>query len=91
MEDLELTQKVKNVLKKINAGEYPNDLSDGNDEIAQTIIEVSCSDGFEYGLWDGGYIKLEDILEGKSLKKAKKASEILKKVRDVWEEISIEF
>ena len=91
MVELQLTQKIKDVLKKVDAGEHPNELSDGDDAIAQTIREISCSDGFEYGLWDGGYINLEDILEGESLEKAKKASELLREVKDIWEKIAIEF
>ncbi|MCP6727323.1 MAG: hypothetical protein KJI69_04940 [Patescibacteria group bacterium] len=91
MIELQLTQRVKDVLEKVDAGENPNELSDGNDEVAQTINEISCSDGFEYGVWHGGYIKAEDFFVGETLEEAKKAIELLGEMKDLWEKISIEF
>ena len=91
MDDLQLKQSIKDVLEKVEAGENPNELSEGDSEIAKTINEISCSDGFGYGLWDGGYINVESFFEGETLKEAQKAVELLGKMKDIWEKASIEF
>lgn len=83
---MKLTQKAQVVLDRVNAGEHPNDM----EEIAE-IMDWSCSDGFEYGLWDGGYIKPELILVGEDLERVQNASKVLEEFKSLWEKISYEF
>lgn len=88
---MKLKQNILDVLEKIEAGENPNELSEGDDTIAKTINEVSCGDGFGYGLYEGGYIRPESFYEGDDLQKMKDAIALVGEMKKVWEKISIEF
>jgi hypothetical protein len=81
-EIMQLTKKAQKVLDLVESGTDVNEIPEAE--------KWSCGDGFEYGLWDGGYIKLESILEGEDLKRAQEASKVLEEVRDLWQKISME-
>lgn len=80
---MKLTQKAQGVLDRVNTGEHPNDIEEAE--------EWSCSDGFCYGIYEGGYIKPESILEDEDLERVKNAIKVLGEFKDLWEQISIEF
>lgn len=80
---MKLTKKAQEVLDRVNAGEHPNDIREAE--------EWSCSDGFSYGLYEGGYIRPETILEGEDLERVQKAIKDLGEFKKLWEKISIEF
>ena len=80
---MQLTTKAQKVLDRVNKGEHPNDIEEAE--------EWSCSDGFSYGLYEGGYIRPETILVGEDLEKVKEAIKVLGEFKDIWEQISIEF
>lgn len=83
---MELTEEAQKVLDYINTNKDPA----GNIDIDQQMQKWSCSDGFEYGLIEGGYIKPGDILKGDSLKKFNEALVVYKEFRDLWIKISLE-
>lgn len=84
---MQLTTKAQEVLDRVERGEHPNDIL----EEYSADTDWSCSDGFSYGLYEGGYIKPELILEGEDLDKVKEAIKTLGEFKDIWEKISIEF
>lgn len=84
---MELTEKAQRVLDEFNKG---IDVQD-NEELIEIMQEWSCSDGFEYGLIDGGYVKPEDILKGKSLEDFQNALKVYKEFKELWDKISLEF
>jgi len=83
---MKYTQQMRDLIEAIDneVDELPTDLEDFRESIY-------CSDGFEYGLLDGGYIKPELILEGDDLIKFNDALKIYEEVRDMWNKVSIEF
>lgn len=52
--------------------------------------DISCSDGFDYGLYEGGYVVPKEIVEGDDLAELEKAIKLVGKFRDIWEHISLE-
>lgn len=80
---MELTKEAAEVLARVEAGESPNEIEEAE--------AWSCSDGFEYGLYEGGYIKPESILVGKDLERVKEAIRVVGEFKDLWQKISIEF
>ena len=81
---MQLTKKAEELLRAI---ENEEELSE---ELSNFQEEISCSDGFEYGLIDGGYIKPEKILEGEDLIKFNEALKVYKELKEIWEKISCE-
>lgn len=82
---MKLTKLAQEIIDKVNNGEDIND-------ITQDIeLPWMCSDGFEYGIYDGGYIKPEDILEGEDLVKVNEAIAIVGEFRDIYNQINPEF
>lgn len=79
---MKLTPKAQEVLDRVNAGEHPNDIEEAN--------EWSCSDGFSYGLYEGGHIDPATILVGEDLERVQKAIKDLGEFKALWEKISIE-
>ena len=84
---MELTEKAQKVLDKFNEGV---DIQD-DEELIEIMQEWSCSDGLEYGLYEGGYVKPEDILVGESLKEVQNAVKVLGEFKELWHKISLEF
>lgn len=80
---MKLTKKAQDVLDRVNAGEHPNDIEEAQD--------WSCSDGFCYGIYEGGYIRPETILIEEDLERVNNAIKVLGEFKDIWEKISIEF
>ena len=85
---MKLTQKAQKVLDAVNAGVHPNDLSEME---GYDVAHWSCSDGFSYGSYEGGYINPEDILVDEDLERIQKAIKDLGEFKELWEKISIEF
>ena len=81
---MELTDDAQKVLDYLNEGKDPEESID----IIALMDSWFCSDGFEYGLIEGGYIKPEDILKGESLKKFNEALIAYKEFKDLWQKIS---
>lgn len=90
MNVLTLTKEAKNILDKVNdLGIHPNDEDEWTTDEMNFIESISCSNGFWYGLNDGGYIKPEDIFEEAKVRELTKSE--LSQLEEVWRQISIEF
>ena len=87
---MQFTENAKKTQELVQKGHHPNDIENDNiGEMGGFVNNISCSDGFWYGLTDGGYIELTKLLEGDDLQKAQEAVKLLQKVEEVWQEISI--
>lgn len=54
--------------------------------------DISCSDGFGYGLFDGGYIHPSDIYEdNEALEELQEAILLVAKYKEDWEQLSSEY
>jgi hypothetical protein len=66
---MQLTDKAKQLIKELENEE---------EEISEELVSMHHSlEDFYYNLFDGGYIKLEEWLEGDDLIKVKNAVEVL--------------
>lgn len=85
---MELTKEAQAVLDAVNAGQHPNELEG---ELYKHVTSWSCSDGFGYGLYEGGYIKPEMIVAGEDLVKLQEAVKTVGEFKELWQKISMEF
>lgn len=77
-------QEILNLGGSYNIPENREDLQEFADNLA-------CSDGFGYGLFDGGYIHPSDIIEDENqLKQLQEAILLVGKYKTLWERIATE-
>ena len=84
---MKLTKIAEEVLTRVGEGEQINNIL----EEYSDKTDWSCSDGFGYGLYEGGYIRPELIVEGEDLEKLQEAIRLVGEFKSVWDKISIEF
>lgn len=85
--DFKLTPKAQEIKDFGGSIEIPEDRED----LRNFADEISCSDGFGYGLFDGGYIHPESLIEDKDqLKQLNDAIDLVGKFKALWEFISTE-
>lgn len=86
--------KTKYKLKKeaqeiLDLGGFDN-LEEGS-ELFEFSNELACSDGFGYGLFEGGYIRPEQIIEpSPELDELKKAIKLVAEYKELHETIAME-
>lgn len=85
---MEYTEDVKKVLAAVEAGTSPNEMEG---ELEQIVGSWSCSDGFEYAIYEGGYAKPEQFFVGEDLEKMKAAIALVGEFKNLWRDVSIEF
>lgn len=74
---MKYTKEVEQLIKDIDNGEQPTA------DLINFQEDISCSDGFTYGVIEGGYIKPEMLLEGDDLIAFNNALKIFAEVRAV--------
>lgn len=87
MTDFILTPKAKEILDFGGSYSIPDDRED----LFGFASDMACSDGFGYGLFDGGYINAKVIIaDEKQLNEITEAIKLLRKFKTVWEQIAAE-
>ncbi len=81
---MKLTKLAQEVFDRVQNGEHPNDINEEFD------FPWCCGDGFGYCIFDGGYIKPEDIVEGEDLLRVKYALKIVEEFKKIVDTIQIE-
>ncbi|MFX0208807.1 MAG: hypothetical protein ACFFDT_22685 [Candidatus Hodarchaeota archaeon] len=82
---MQLTKLAQRALDRVEAGEDINEIQD------ELGFEWGCSDGFWFGITDGGYIDPKEILVGEDLERVQEALETLIEFEKLMKKISPEF
>ena len=82
-----LAQKLSEFRKEVNNSEADYDLP----KELEVIATCMGSEGFSYSLYEGGYLKLEDWIEGEDLDRLKQAIAIVGEFKDLVESLHEEF
>lgn len=88
----ELTELAKKAEILVNAGEFPNDLADKDNEVGIFVSKIlTGSDDFFYSLTNG-YVNYKSLIANKDqIKEVEKAIEVLFALEEVVRNLGAEF